>query len=64
MARLLQDFGDVRIIVVPCDMHRLDAALWKARFPEALVVCPEGARKAWVRFSLQQILNPISFAGS
>ena len=38
--------GDVRAIVVPNAYHRLDARVFHARFPEAQVVCPAGARKA------------------
>ena len=35
---------NVAVIVVPAAMHRLDAAMWKARFPDAKVVCPDGIR--------------------
>jgi hypothetical protein len=45
LMKLLEDEGPVELIVVPCAMHRLDAALWKERFPKALVVCPLGAKE-------------------
>ncbi|HET9622107.1 MAG TPA: hypothetical protein VFP84_12115 [Kofleriaceae bacterium] len=38
--------GDVKVIVVPNAFHRLDARVFHARFPDAQVVCPPGARKA------------------
>lgn len=38
--------GDIGTIVVPSGMHRLDAAVFAERFPDAVVVCPEGARAA------------------
>lgn len=40
----LTGLGRVRWIVVPSSLHRLDAPRYKARFPEALVVCPAGAK--------------------
>lgn len=41
----LEAWGPIRYIVVPNGMHRLDAHAWKARFPNAKVLCPSGARK-------------------
>lgn len=38
-------FGDVSAIVVPNGFHRLDAPPFKARYPQARVYCPAGARK-------------------
>lgn len=38
-------WGRVRVIVVPNGYHRLDARVFHERFPDALVVCPAGARK-------------------
>lgn len=43
MERLLA-LGEPRILLVPNEGHRLDAAAWKARFPQARVVCPANAR--------------------
>jgi hypothetical protein len=40
----IESMGPVELIVVPCGMHRLDGALWKARYPKAAVVCPAAAR--------------------
>jgi hypothetical protein len=37
--------GDVAFVVVPNGYHRLDAKPFKARYPEAKVVCPRAARK-------------------
>lgn len=36
--------GHPAVLVVPSDIHRLDAAAWKARFPNVRVVCPDGSR--------------------
>jgi hypothetical protein len=44
--QLIESEGPVELIVVPCKMHRLDAHLWKERFPEAKVVCPAEAKHA------------------
>lgn len=43
MARL-DAFGEVAYIVVPNAWHRLDAKPFAARYPDAEVVCPAGAR--------------------
>lgn len=45
MMREIEDWGDVRYIVVPNAYHRLDCARFKRRFPEAKIVCPKGATK-------------------
>lgn len=42
--REIEAWGRVAVIIVPNDHHRLDAAAYKARYPEARVVCPPGAR--------------------
>lgn len=44
--RRLEDFGTPAFLVVPNDHHRLDAASWKARYPEIVVIAPAGARAA------------------
>ena len=41
----IEQWGPVRVIVVPNGYHRLDAKVFAARFPEARVICPAGARK-------------------
>ncbi|HTJ84061.1 MAG TPA: hypothetical protein VL400_20215 [Polyangiaceae bacterium] len=38
-------WGPVRTIVVPNGFHRLDAAVFKKRYPAAKVLCPSGATK-------------------
>ena len=40
----VDDFGEVAFIVVPNGFHRLDAGIFAKRYPNAKVVCPEGAR--------------------
>lgn len=41
----LESFGAPSVILVPNAWHRLDAAPYTARYPEAKVYCPRGARK-------------------
>ena len=41
----LDAFGKVRVLAVPSGFHRLDAKVFKQRYPEAKVVCPARARK-------------------
>jgi hypothetical protein len=38
-------WGEVTAIVVPNGWHRLDARVYKDRYPEARVYCPAGSRK-------------------
>jgi len=40
----LEAFGRPAFLIVPSDKHRLDAKIWKDRYPAMLVVAPEGAR--------------------
>ncbi|HEY0191126.1 MAG TPA: hypothetical protein VGC42_08390 [Kofleriaceae bacterium] len=42
----LAKLGPVRAILVPNGFHRLDAPAFRARFPEAEIICPPGAREA------------------
>jgi hypothetical protein len=42
--RQLEEFGRPAFLVVPSDKHRLDAKIWKDRYPSMQVVAPEGAR--------------------
>ncbi|HEY2736605.1 MAG TPA: hypothetical protein VGI70_21545 [Polyangiales bacterium] len=39
----LERFGQPAFLVVPNDKHRLDARVWKARYPHIQVVAPRGA---------------------
>lgn len=41
----LEAHGPVGFVVVPNGYHRLDAPLFKKRYPSAKFVCPAGARK-------------------
>ncbi|MES2016058.1 MAG: hypothetical protein V4484_06135 [Pseudomonadota bacterium] len=40
----LEAYGRPSYLVVPSDKHRLDAKIWRERYPGMLVVAPEGAR--------------------
>jgi hypothetical protein len=44
MARIEQ-MGRPAILIVPGDAHRMDAGIWKQRYPELRVVAPPGARE-------------------
>lgn len=41
----LEVFGTPTYLVVPGDIHRLDAKIWKDRYPKLVVLAPEGARE-------------------
>ena len=41
----LEDFGEPAFLVVPNAHHRLDAKIWKDRYPKMQVVTPAGARE-------------------
>jgi hypothetical protein len=41
----LEDYGRPSFLVVPNDHHRLDAKIWKDRYPAMQVVAPEGSRE-------------------
>jgi hypothetical protein len=43
--RKLESYGQPAFLVVPSDKHRLDAKIWKDRYPAMVVVAPEGSRK-------------------
>jgi hypothetical protein len=43
--RALEDFGEPGYLIVPNDIHRMDAKIWKARYPGLLVIAPEGVRR-------------------
>lgn len=40
----LEAYGSPAFLIVPSDKHRLDAKIWKDRYPSMQVVAPEGAR--------------------
>jgi hypothetical protein len=40
----LEAFGTPAYLVVPSDKHRLDAKIWKARYPDMRVVAPSGSQ--------------------
>lgn len=37
-------FGDPTYLVIPGDLHRMDARAWKQRYPQLIVVTPAAAR--------------------
>jgi hypothetical protein len=41
----LEAFGKPAFMVVPNGFHRMDSLIYKQRYPELAVLCPEGARK-------------------
>lgn len=41
----LEHFGIPAFLVVPSELHRMDAKIWKQRYPRMLVLAPEGARE-------------------
>jgi hypothetical protein len=43
--RMIEAYGQPAFLVVPSDKHRLDAKVWKDRYPAMQVVAPEGARR-------------------
>lgn len=40
----LEEFGTPAYLVVPNNIHRMDAKIWKDRYPELKVITPAGAR--------------------
>jgi hypothetical protein len=40
----IEAFGRPAFLIVPSDIHRTDAKIWKDRYPDIFVVAPEGAR--------------------
>jgi hypothetical protein len=43
--RQLETFGTPAFLIIPGDLHRMDAKIWKDRYPELLVIAPAGARE-------------------
>jgi hypothetical protein len=42
--RRVEDFGTPAFLLVPNEIHRMDAKIWKDRYPNMRVLAPEGAR--------------------
>lgn len=42
--RVIEQKGEIAVLVVPSGGHRIDIARFKARYPSARVVCPPGAK--------------------
>jgi hypothetical protein len=42
--RELESFGKPAYLIVPGDLHRMDARAWKDRYPQLVVVAPAAAR--------------------
>jgi hypothetical protein len=41
----LESYGEPSILVVPSEIHRMDARIWKQRYPSLTVFAPEGGRE-------------------
>jgi hypothetical protein len=41
----LAAFGELSFLIVPNGFHRMDSLIYKQRFPEIVVLCPNAARK-------------------
>jgi hypothetical protein len=41
----LEAWGEPAVIFVPNGFHRMDAAIWKQRYPKAKVISPAGSKK-------------------
>jgi hypothetical protein len=48
----LEAFGEPTYLVVPGDIHRMDAKIWKERYPALHVIAPPGARE-----KVQEVVN-------
>src|SRR5437773_1168133 len=42
--RAIESFGTPAYLIVPNDIHRMDAKIWKDRYPELKVIAPAAAR--------------------
>jgi hypothetical protein len=40
----VETFGTPSYLIVPSDIHRMDAKIWKTRYPELVVIAPAGSR--------------------
>jgi hypothetical protein len=45
LMKQIEAWGRPSVLLIPGAAHRLDAAVYKRRYPEMKVVCPAGARK-------------------
>ncbi len=43
--RALEAFGEPSFLVVPNGIHRMDAKIWKDRYPQLRVIAPAGVKK-------------------
>ncbi len=43
--RALEAFGEPSFLIVPNDIHRMDAKIWKDRYPQMRVAAPAGVQK-------------------
>jgi hypothetical protein len=43
--RRIEDFGTPAFLIVPNDHHRMDAGIWKERYPAMRVIAPAGSRE-------------------
>jgi hypothetical protein len=41
----IEDFGTLAFLIVPNDHHRMDAGIWKERYPQMRVIAPAGSRE-------------------
>jgi hypothetical protein len=42
----IEQLGKPTFLIVPNGHHRLDASIWKQRYPKLKIICPPGARKS------------------
>lgn len=40
----VESFGRPSYLIVPSEIHRMDAKIWKERYPDLIVIAPSGAR--------------------
>jgi hypothetical protein len=57
--RRVDDFGTPAFLIVPNEIHRMDAKIWKDRYPKMRVLTPERARS-----KVQQIVAVDSTSGN
>ncbi len=55
----LEALGAPKILVVPNRMHRSDAGVYKERYPDLVVCCPEGARDAAAKVVAVDNVSPV-----
>jgi len=41
----IEDFGEPAYMIVPGDLHRMDAKIWKDRYPNMIVVAPAASAR-------------------